>query len=420
MSQNTMNLDEFTARYKYDPIKDKIGSGGFGDVFKAYDTILNETVALKISKVENKNIRLSKEAKMASALPLHINIARYEDCYSFITPTGEYDFGILQYYEHGNLNQLLNSQSLSYETISAILRQVLNGLEFLHSQKIIHRDMKPKNILMVITPDGEYVPKITDFGISKKLDTDKSHDFSHSLTGVGSLSFISPEQLKADKIRRNTDLWSLGVTAYQAFTGQLPFTSGDEDSASEAGQIELFRQIAAGEVPDGINKIIEPWRSLILKCLVPDPAIRIQSAKECLEFLDNWKPEPPPPPESDPPVGSGSSYRDETMIDDPPPPDDNGGKTTWDPGATRPSKNLLVYCHNCGEEILLASRFCRHCGATQKETTGSSESNESGKSTDDKPNSSAGTWPCPHCSDEIAVGVTFCRHCGRDVDAVAQ
>ncbi|MCL1893533.1 MAG: protein kinase [Holophagaceae bacterium] len=281
-----MDLTEFTNRYKYDPKKDKIGSGGFGDVFKAYDSYLDNYVALKISKVEQEKLRLQKEFKLASSLPDHPNIAKYTDCYTFDMPMiGEHDIGILQYYELGNLEELIFRQSISYETIGKILSQVLNGLEFLHSQNVIHRDMKPKNILMVKRPDGEYAPKITDFGISKKLDADKSLH-THTLTGMGTLSFMSPEQLKEVTIRRNTDLWSFGIIAYQAFTGQLPFRTGDEDASSESGRKELFRQISAGVIPAEVDNIIEPWKSLILKCLVVDPTKRIQSAKECLEILD--------------------------------------------------------------------------------------------------------------------------------------
>ncbi|MCL1893587.1 MAG: serine/threonine-protein kinase [Holophagaceae bacterium] len=353
-----MELTEFTNRYKYNPKKDKIGSGGFGDVFKAYDTFLNNYVALKISKVENENIRLKKEEEMASGLPDHPNIANYIDCHTFETITGEHDFGILQYYEHGNLNQLLNSQSISYETINTILRQVLTGLEFLHSQKIIHRDMKPQNILMAITPEGEYVPKITDFGISKKLDADKSQLFSHSLTGVGSLSYASPEQLKSTTIRRNTDLWSFGVIAYQAFTGQLPFTTGEMDSSSEAGREELFRQIKAGEIPETINKITEPWKSLILKCLVPDPAKRIQTAKECLEILDGSNTAPKRPAVEETQPASGNHYGKKI------PPIPYEGETVKQPtplNETQPQPPKATTCSICGREVPEGSSLCRQC-----------------------------------------------------------
>ena len=184
----SMTQDEFTKRYRYDPAKDKLGEGGFGSVFRAYDTYRNRWVALKISKVqaEHENVRLKKEVEMVSALRPHPNIAYYEECYTFPSFDAEYDFGVLQYYEEGNLIQLLKKQQLSFAEIYSILRQVLSGLEFLHGQTpgIIHRDLKPQNILMAKGLDGEYVPKITDFGISKKLDMNKSSIFTNSLAGA--------------------------------------------------------------------------------------------------------------------------------------------------------------------------------------------------------------------------------------------
>ena len=111
----SMTQDEFTKRYRYDTAKDKLGEGGFGSVFRAYDTYRNRWVALKIAKVQSgyENVRLKKEVEMVSALRPHPNIAYYEECYTFPSFDGEYDFGVLQYYEEGNLIQLLKKQSLS-------------------------------------------------------------------------------------------------------------------------------------------------------------------------------------------------------------------------------------------------------------------------------------------------------------------
>jgi serine/threonine protein kinase len=284
-----MNHDEFIKRYKYD-LRDKLGEGGFGDVFKAYDNYRDKAVAIKISKVptEPMGIRLKKEVEMASRLPAHPNIAVYDECYTFALHNGEYDFGVLQYYEDGNLAQLLQKRVLSRDEIGSVLSQILSGLDFLHERQpgIIHRDLKPQNILMVRRANGEYVPKITDFGISKQVDSDKII-VSHSLTGIGTLSYSSPEQLQEKNIRRNTDLWSFGVIAYQAFRNELPFNTGEHASTSEAGRVELFRQINLARLPDGIDGIEEPWQGLIRRCLVADPESRIKSARECLDTLNS-------------------------------------------------------------------------------------------------------------------------------------
>ncbi|MCL2727706.1 MAG: bifunctional serine/threonine-protein kinase/formylglycine-generating enzyme family protein, partial [Bacteroidales bacterium] len=282
-----MTQQEFQARYTYDSATDKLGEGGFGSVFKAYDTHRDRWVALKISKVnpQYEMIRLRREVEMVAKLPSHPNIAYYEECYTFKQMDGEYDFGVLQYYDKGNLGQLLLSNTLTLEQKQSILKQILDGLDFLHQNGIIHRDLKPQNIL-IVKRGSEYIPKITDFGISKQLDINKSSIFSNSLAGAGTLAYASPEQLRETEIRKNTDLWSFGVIAFQAFTGALPFTTGNHASSSEAGRMELFRQINSGRLPNAIEQIARPWQKVIRCCLVTNPEFRVKNARETCDILN--------------------------------------------------------------------------------------------------------------------------------------
>jgi len=288
-----MTLQEFQERYSYDLSADKLGEGGFGSVFKAYDNHRDRWVALKISKVkpEFESTRLRKEVELVSKLPTHPNIAYYEACYTFRQMDGEYDFGILQFYEEGNLGQLLRedgrdaSHCVSTEQKAGILRQILEGVDFLHAQGIIHRDLKPQNILIVRRQNGEYIPKITDFGISKQLDINKSSVFSNSLPGAGTFAYSSPEQLGGREIRKNTDLWSFGVIAFQTFTGELPFTTGEHTPTSESGRLELFRQIVSGKLPKAIDTVPEPWQALIRACIETDAAKRVKNVQEVKAIL---------------------------------------------------------------------------------------------------------------------------------------
>jgi serine/threonine protein kinase len=308
-----MTYEEFKTRYQYNPATDKLGEGGFGSVFKAYDTHRDRWVALKIAKVNPayESVRLKKEVEMVAQLPSHPNIAYYEECYTFILHDGEYDFGILQYYEQGNLAQLLAQGRLSPEQKEEILRQILSGIGFLHEHGIIHRDLKPQNILMV-KRGSEYVPKITDFGISKQLDVNRSSVFSNSLAGAGTLAYASPEQLAEHTIRKNADLWSFGVIAFQLLTGELPFTTGAHAATSESGRLELYRQINSGVLPDAVNRIAEPWQQLIRACLVTDPDRRVRSAQKCREILDGVKPQEETPTLVDLPVsGAGKPVIDQ-------------------------------------------------------------------------------------------------------------
>lgn len=281
-----MSEIDFKKRYSYNPKDDKLGEGGFGSVFKAYDNFRDRSVALKIAKVnpEFESVRLSKEVEMVTRLDIHPNIAYYEECYTFMQSDGEYDFGILQYYEEGNLLQVLRKGNLTSEQKYSILKQLLDGLQFLHNNGIIHRDLKPQNILIVKRGD-EYIPKITDFGISKKLDIDKSSFFSNSLMGAGTLNYSSPEQLKSNKIKKNTDLWSFGIIAFQVLTNKLPFNTGDHVATSELGRQELIRQINNGIIDNSINNIVEPWQTIIRKCLVTDPNLRLTNAEACFALL---------------------------------------------------------------------------------------------------------------------------------------
>jgi len=285
-----MNIteQEFDQRYTYKAATDKLGEGGFGSVFKAYDNHRDRWVALKIAKVnpQYENIRLRKEVEMVAKLPSHPNIAYYEECYTFPQRDGEYDFGILQYYEEGNLMQLLKNNTLQLSQKISLLSQILDGIAFLHNNGIIHRDLKPQNIL-IVRRGNEYIPKITDFGISKQLDINKSSIFSNSIAGAGTLAYASPEQLGEREIRKNTDLWSFGVIAFQTLTGKLPFTTGEHASTSEAGRTELFRQINSGKLPKEIDAIPEPWQTLIQRCLVIDPAQRAKNTDAIKDILAN-------------------------------------------------------------------------------------------------------------------------------------
>ena len=138
-----MTQEEFHKRYQYNPNTDCLGEGGFGKVYKAYDVHLDHYVAIKMAEVKPhlEEVRLRKEVEVISKLPTHPNIAHYDVCYTFYTFAGEYDFGVLQYYEQGNLQQLLTDKQLTYEQKDSILKQILEGIEFLHSHGIIHRDL---------------------------------------------------------------------------------------------------------------------------------------------------------------------------------------------------------------------------------------------------------------------------------------
>ncbi len=278
-----MTQQEFYKRYSYDAKSDKLGGGGFARVFKAWDSVEDCYVALKIQPVGiNPDLRLRKEVECATELH-HPNIARYKACYTFDTFDGETDIAVMSYYEQGSLDKLLRSQRLTDEEREDILTQILDGISFLHSHGIIHRDLKPQNIL-ILHHGGRYVPKITDFGISKQLDDGVSSVVHNSVVG-GTYAYASPEQLKEATIRKNTDLWSFGVIAYQMFVGVLPFNCGKFSPTSQEGHSERLRQMTSGVLPTALNNVPEPWQRLIRQCLVVDNTQRLNHVEDCMAII---------------------------------------------------------------------------------------------------------------------------------------
>ncbi|MBE6203600.1 MAG: DUF1566 domain-containing protein [Rikenellaceae bacterium] len=280
-----MTQQEFTARYSYNPKSDQLGSGGFGSVYKAYDNEEDCFVALKIAAVDlqHPELRLRNEVAKAEHLK-HKNVARYDACYTFPTLSGEMDIAVMRYYEHGSLDSFMRRGDLTLDERYDILTQILEGIAYLHSHGIIHRDLKPQNVLIVHHAD-KYIPKITDFGISKQLEDGESSLVSNSVLG-GTRSYASPEQLCERTLRKNTDLWSFGVIAYNMLLGELPFTTGTFSASSDEGRSEQLRQVLSGKLPEGINHISEPWQSVIRGCLVVDGEKRLQHAEDCLGIIN--------------------------------------------------------------------------------------------------------------------------------------
>lgn len=279
-----MTLQEFNTRFTYHPATDSLGGGGFGKIFKAWDNDNDCYVALKIQNVDPQfpEVRLSKEVAMAAALK-HSNIARYKECYTFNTLTGEVDIAIMSYYESGSLDKLLAETQLSYDNKTDILIQILHGIAYLHDHDVIHRDLKPQNILILYI-DGRYIPKITDFGISKQL---KEGDKSSVVNSTKFLSrlYASPEQLLGESIKKNTDLWSFGVIAYQMFVGKTPFHTGDHTFDSEPGRAEFFRQVTSGILPREIETIPNTWQHVVRRCMTISNSLRYSQATEALNDL---------------------------------------------------------------------------------------------------------------------------------------
>ena len=285
-----MKQQDFFQRYNYDLDKDHLGEGGFGKVFKAFDDTLDRYVALKVAEVKKgqESLSLLKEVELAEGLPTHRNIAHYENCYRFKTPHGTFDYGVLQYYAAGNLSQLIQEKKLTLEQKENIAKGIIAGIDHLHNNDIVHRDLKSSNILMSERSNGAFIPKVADFGLSKQVTNTQNSYFSNSFGG-GSILYCAPEQLTTGQIRKNIDLWSLGVVLYELFLGELPFFP-KTDLGSETGRVELVQLINNGDVPDELNKIPKSWRDVIKACLITDPTARVGSVNDIWTILSDEKP----------------------------------------------------------------------------------------------------------------------------------
>jgi len=267
---------EFRERYHFNPVEDKLGAGGFGQVYKAYDTVLDREVAIKMAQLIDgkENLSLMKEVELASKLPQHPNIAHYEKCFRLSLLTGKTDIGILQYYPEGSLATIIKKDQLNQSQKEDLIKGILNGLAFLHEHNILHRDIKPGNILIAKRGD-QYIPKIADFGLSRQVDSFEKSSFVNSIAG-GSAYYAAPEQLAGENVRANVDLWSFGVLLYELLTGDRPFTATTTKSETENARQEIYGKIQRGDIPAKINQIAEPYQTMIKACLIPDRTKRVQ------------------------------------------------------------------------------------------------------------------------------------------------
>jgi serine/threonine-protein kinase len=198
-------------------IIEQIGAGGMGVVFKAEDTKLKRTVALKflpqeLTRDSKAKKRFIQEAQTISSLD-HQNIGAIYEINE--TEDGQL-YIVMAYYKGETLRERIKKGPLKESDAIDIIIQVLHGLSKAHERDIIHRDIKPANI--IITDEG--VVKIIDFGLAKltwQVDLTKTHNT------IGTTAYMSPQQICAESVDRRTDIWSVGITLYEAITGHLPF-----------------------------------------------------------------------------------------------------------------------------------------------------------------------------------------------------
>lgn len=255
-------------------IHELIGAGGMAMVYRAYDTLDDRTVAIKILKDEfsanDEFIRRFKNESKAIAVLNHPNIVKVYD----VSFGDVIQYIVMEYIDGITLKEYIELQDnkISWKEAVLFTTQILQALEHAHSKGIVHRDIKPQNIMLL--QDGTI--KVTDFGIARfssvetRTMTDKA---------IGSVHYIAPEQAKGELTDGKTDIYSVGVMLYEMLAGRLPFEADNAVSVAIMQLQEAPKPIKEvnPDVPDGLAEIT-------IKAMQKDPSLRYQSAKEMLEI----------------------------------------------------------------------------------------------------------------------------------------
>ena len=257
-------------------ILEEVGLGGMATVYKAKDHVLNRLVAVKVLKDEFTTDtdfikRFNTEAQAAASLS-HPNIVSIYD-------VGHEDennlyYIVMELVQGKTLKEIINSEGvLSWKWAVNIAMQIASALELAHKNGIIHRDIKPHNI--IITEDG--IAKVTDFGIAKAVSNSTITAFG---TTIGSVHYFSPEQAKGGFTDAKSDLYSLGVVMYEMLTGKVPFDADTPVSvALKHMQEEAKEPIEVNpEIPTAVNQIV-------VKAMQKEPSARYQNATEMIHDL---------------------------------------------------------------------------------------------------------------------------------------
>ncbi|MDO9574105.1 MAG: Stk1 family PASTA domain-containing Ser/Thr kinase, partial [Candidatus Contubernalis sp.] len=262
-------------RYK---IEEKIGDGGMAVVYRGHDKILNRSVTVKVLRAqfamdENFVRRFKREAQSAASLS-HPNVVNIYD-------VGEEDgtyYIVMEYIDGKSLKELITEKGkIPVSTAVKIAHQICEALVHAHKNKIIHRDIKPHNILL--TRDGRV--KVTDFGIAKAV-TAATVTYDNNVV-MGSVHYFAPEQAKGGIAGEKADLYSLGIVLYEMLTGEVPFSG--ETPISVALQHLQENIKSPKELNSEVPQILE---EIIFKAAQKDPDMRYDSAEDMLEALDSW------------------------------------------------------------------------------------------------------------------------------------
>jgi non-specific serine/threonine protein kinase len=268
-------IGKIVSHYK---ILARLGGGGMGVVYKARDTKLNRSVALKFlpptfaADSEMKK-RFYQEAQIVSALQ-HNNICAIHEINE--TDDGQI-YIVMDCYEGVTLKEKVKAERVNIKKAIDYTIQIAQGLQKAHERGIVHRDIKPANI--IITNDDDV--KILDFGLAKFWN---QKEITKTGQTPGTIAYMSPEQIWGNKIDCRTDIWSLGILLFEMLTREIPF----EGNIDQALMYSISKE-KPKSLTDLNNKVPESLEQIVFKTLEKDPEKRYQNTGELLNDLQSWK-----------------------------------------------------------------------------------------------------------------------------------
>lgn len=255
-----------SGRYK---VLEMIGGGGMSNVYLAHDMILDRDVAIKVLRYDFSNEddlhrRFQREALSATSLT-HPNIVNIFD----VGEDGDIHYLVMEYVEGKTLKQyIVDSAPLPPREAVDIMKQLTSAISNAHQNQIIHRDIKPQNILM----DDEHHVKVTDFGIAMALS---ATSFTQTNSVLGTVHYLSPEQARGGTATKKSDIYSLGIVLYELLTGELPFSG--ESAVSIALKHLQTETPSVREVRPEIPQSLE---NVVMKATAKDPLHRYRTVEE--------------------------------------------------------------------------------------------------------------------------------------------
>jgi serine/threonine-protein kinase len=354
-----------------------LGQGGMAKVYKAHQETLGRDVAIKVlppwyaadrSFVERFNL----EARLVARLS-HPNIVTVHDA----NEQNGLLYIVMQLVDGGTLKDRLDQiqqegRIMALDEVVSIFTQLADALAYAHAEGIIHRDIKPVNVLM----DRSGRPILSDFGIAKVLASTQDN-LTRPGAGVGTPEYMSPEQCQGGAVDGRADIYALGIMLFEAQTGRTPFQGNNYPALAHSHIYEPPPR------PSTINPTISPTiEYIILTALMKNPQQRYQTAREMANALQNALTYNTPSRGNLPPMGN--HYGQTGMLPTPIVPSYTSPRI---PSQADNRQLALYYCPSCHYMNKPQMRYCTHCGYVLK--------------------------PCSVCGGRNPVGNRFCTKCGQ-------